>query len=207
MKGKISFWDDEKGYGFIEPVGGGKRVFIHAKGFVDRTRRPDINQIVSYSLATDKRGRPCAEKATRAGDIKPRKAGSPKGSFSITAAVIFLAFVGAAVITSKTTPVIFAVYLISSGTTFVVYAWDKAAARKGAWRIQESTLHVLALLGGWPGALIAQQKLRHKSKKRSFRFVFWLTVGLNCGALAWAMSPGGLSALRYLLAGLPQLIG
>jgi len=121
-------------------------------------------------------------------------------------ATIFLSAVAVVVMLSKVSPVIFAIYLIASMITFVVYASDKVAARKGTWRTQESTLHVLALLGGWPGALIAQQKLRHKSKKGSFRVVFWITVVLNCGAFAWAISPGGSSTLRSLLAGLPGYV-
>jgi uncharacterized membrane protein YsdA (DUF1294 family) len=68
--------------------------------------------------------------------------------------------------------------------TFLVYAWDKSAARRGAWRVPESTLHVLALLGGWPGALLAQRVLRHKTRKQPFGAIFWVTVLANCLALA-----------------------
>ncbi|MEJ1377111.1 MAG: DUF1294 domain-containing protein, partial [Candidatus Sedimenticola sp. (ex Thyasira tokunagai)] len=55
--------------------------------------------------------------------------------------------------------------------------------------------------GGWPGALIAQQKLRHKSKKQPFRVVYWFTVAANCGALVWLLSPGGALTIRSLLSG------
>lgn len=75
-------------------------------------------------------------------------------------------------------------YLAASLGTFVVYAVDKSAAQRGRWRTAESTLHVLALVGGWPGALIAQRVFRHKSRKPSFRAGFLLTVVLNC-ALLW----------------------
>ncbi|MEN9373154.1 MAG: hypothetical protein RIR79_706 [Pseudomonadota bacterium] len=68
--------------------------------------------------------------------------------------------------------------LVMSMVTFIVYAVDKNAARRNAYRVSEKTLHVLALLGGWPGALLAQQMLRHKSVKPQFRLLFWLTV---CG--------------------------
>jgi len=70
-------------------------------------------------------------------------------------------------------------YLVMSGITFTLYALDKAAARKGQWRTAERTLHLFALVGGWPGAVMAQQWLRHKSLKRPFRQLFWLTVVLN----------------------------
>lgn len=70
--------------------------------------------------------------------------------------------------------------------SYAVYAADKQAARQGRRRVPERTLHLLALLGGWPGALLAQQRLRHKSRKAAFRAVFWLTVLLN-GALLWGL--------------------
>jgi uncharacterized membrane protein YsdA (DUF1294 family)/cold shock CspA family protein len=68
--------------------------------------------------------------------------------------------------------------------TFVVYAIDKSAARAGSWRTAENQLHLLSLLGGWPGAWLAQQGLRHKSSKRSFQVTYWGTVVLHCAALA-----------------------
>ena len=65
-----------------------------------------------------------------------------------------------------------------------MYAHDKSAARAGAWRVSENQLHLLSLLGGWPAAWWAQQNLRHKTSKASFRTVYWLTIVLHCGALA-----------------------
>lgn len=69
--------------------------------------------------------------------------------------------------------------------TIALYARDKRAAARGAWRTPESTLHLLALLDGWPGALVAQQWFRHKSRKASFQLAFWATVALNLCALWW----------------------
>ena len=80
-------------------------------------------------------------------------------------------------------------YLAASAAAFAAYGADKSAARRGGWRTPESTLHLLALVGGWPGALIAQSVFRHKSRKRSFRIVFLLTVVVNCAALLWLMLP------------------
>jgi len=71
------------------------------------------------------------------------------------------------------------VYWVMSLVTFVVYAMDKSAARNRQARTAENTLHGLALLGGWPGAILAQEKLRHKSSKKKFRLVFWVTVLSN----------------------------
>jgi uncharacterized membrane protein YsdA (DUF1294 family)/cold shock CspA family protein len=73
--------------------------------------------------------------------------------------------------------------------TFFAYWHDKHAARRGAWRTSEQTLHVFALLGGWPGAWLAHRVLRHKSRKTSFRAVYRATVALHCAAVVgWAVT-------------------
>ncbi|MES2261171.1 MAG: DUF1294 domain-containing protein [Pseudomonadota bacterium] len=80
------------------------------------------------------------------------------------------------------------VYAGASVACFIVYAIDKSAAKAGRWRTPESTLLILGLLCGWPGAILAQQLLRHKSSKTAFLILFWATVAINLaafGALAW----------------------
>jgi uncharacterized membrane protein YsdA (DUF1294 family) len=76
-----------------------------------------------------------------------------------------------------------ALYLGASALAYLLYGIDKSAARRGARRTPESTLLVIGLLGGWPGALVAQNRLRHKNKKATFLFAFWITVILNGAAL------------------------
>jgi uncharacterized membrane protein YsdA (DUF1294 family) len=78
--------------------------------------------------------------------------------------------------------VIILLYSLLSIITFAVYGLDKLAARRGDKRVSERTLHLLALCGGWPGALAGQQLFHHKRRNRSFQVDFWLTVLLN-GAL------------------------
>ncbi len=76
--------------------------------------------------------------------------------------------------------------------TFFVYWLDKYAAQQGEWRINEGSLHLLGLAGGWPGAWFAQQVLRHKSVKKAFRDTYWNTVVLHCAALGgwlWWLAP------------------
>lgn len=95
---------------------------------------------------------------------------------------------------SSVNMIIGAVHAAASVSAFALYGVDKRAAREGSWRVPESTLHVLGLLGGWPGALMAQRVFRHKTRKRSFRRVFWLTVVLDCLALAaWFTVSGPLT--------------
>jgi uncharacterized membrane protein YsdA (DUF1294 family) len=83
----------------------------------------------------------------------------------------------------------------------MLYALDKSAAPRGGWRIAEKHLHLLDLLGGWPGGLLAQAKLRHKSSKTSFQVVFWLTVLVNIAVMAWMFHNGQLGQLQTHLWG------
>jgi len=66
--------------------------------------------------------------------------------------------------------------MVISALTYWVYARDKLRAENGEWRVPEARLHLLDLLGGWPGGFLAQRRLRHKCSKGSFQFVFWMIV-------------------------------
>ena len=78
-----------------------------------------------------------------------------------------------------------ALYAALSLLCFAAYSLDKAAARSGARRTRESTLLLMGLAGGWPGAVLAQQWLRHKNAKAAFQWRFWTTVCANAGLCAW----------------------
>lgn len=82
---------------------------------------------------------------------------------------------------------VFAFYGCLSLITFCVYGMDKSAAKRGKQRVPESTLHLLSLLGGWFGALLGLKVFRHKTKKRRFLVVFWLTVVANIAVTGYAM--------------------
>lgn len=83
---------------------------------------------------------------------------------------------------------LFFAYALLNITTFLAYALDKHKAKRGKWRIKESTLHLFSLLGGWSGAAIAQKLFRHKSIKVSFRRAYWLTVVINLSVLLWGFN-------------------
>jgi uncharacterized membrane protein YsdA (DUF1294 family) len=95
----------------------------------------------------------------------------------------FLAVLTAAVGLGQLPPWLALIYGSLSLITFIIYGWDKRSARYAARRIPEVLLHLLALLGGWPGAWLGQVWWRHKSRKPAFRWRFWLTVLLNLGLL------------------------
>ena len=72
--------------------------------------------------------------------------------------------------------------------TFAVYAFDKRRAVKQGERTPEAMLHLLELLGGWPGAFLGQRLLRHKSVKVTYQIVFWFIVaGYQTVAVDWLM--------------------
>ena len=105
----------------------------------------------------------------------------------------------AGLVYGKHTPLLVYGFLALNFATFIAYGLDKSAARRGAWRISESTLLLLGLAGGWPGALIAQQVFRHKSSKTSFRVLLWITILLNCGVLVWLHTEGGNQFVQRIL--------
>jgi len=80
-------------------------------------------------------------------------------------------------------------YGVMSAITFVAYVIDKSAARRG--RIAEASLHLLALLGGWPGALIAITVVRHKRRKVSFVLVVWLVAASHVAGWIWWTTRSG----------------
>jgi uncharacterized membrane protein YsdA (DUF1294 family)/cold shock CspA family protein len=198
--GKITHWNEQKAYGFITPSSGANQVFVHIRAFKNRHLPPELNQVVLYSLSTDKQGRPCAVKVTRAIEIPSRNPKPITKLFLTLFAIGFIAVVAWSVSAYNIPIQILYLYLAASAFTFLVYAKDKRAARAYRWRTKESTLHTLALVGGWPGALIAQQVLRHKSRKNAFQFMFWMTVVLNCVAFGWLFTAQGAEMLRVLVA-------
>ncbi|QDZ91804.2 DUF1294 domain-containing protein [Shewanella decolorationis] len=121
---------------------------------------------------------------------KPRAARSRQSSMPLLLALFFLAMLIGAACWHMLPIAIVGLYLLLSLCTFTAYAFDKSAARKGRWRTKESTLHLMSLLGGWPGALFAQHLLRHKSVKAAFRQLFWLTVVTNLALLGYGIHTG-----------------
>jgi uncharacterized membrane protein YsdA (DUF1294 family) len=84
------------------------------------------------------------------------------------------------------TAIYLGIVLVMSLACFVAYGWDKWSAANGSRRVPEQTLHILSLLGGWPGALLGQRHFRHKTKKLSFLIVFWCVVVLHVAMVGTA---------------------
>ncbi len=197
-QGRITKWNDDKGFGFITPNGGGEPVFVHISSFSGRQYRPSGNEIVTYQLQPDGKGRLQAKAVSLVGQRRAPSGAPGRSNIPPVFAFGFLTAIAGAVAMDRLPVMILLVYLGLSALAFIVYALDKSAAQENRWRTSESTLHLLALFGGWPGALAAQRLLRHKSVKASFQIVFWVTVAINCAALAWLGGDAGAQVLRAL---------
>ena len=112
-------------------------------------------------------------------------------SSSIQIAITYLVLVAVSALFVESSKALLAWYLVIGVVTFFVYAKDKRAAINGNWRVPEKTLHILSVAGGWLGALIAQDKLRHKTQKQPFRAIYWVTVAMNVAAFVWTLTPSG----------------
>jgi uncharacterized membrane protein YsdA (DUF1294 family)/cold shock CspA family protein len=194
--GKIVRWNEDRGFGFIAAEDGGKDVFLHISALKDRRRKPEQNESVTYELGHDTQGRP---KALEVAFVH----NSPV-SFGLNGAFLllsggFLLFVALAALAGRLPFAVAGVYFAASIVAYVAFAKDKSAAEAGRWRISEAKLHLFSLIGGWPGALVAQRILRHKSSKTSFQVAYWVQVVLNCGFLAWCFTPSGSKLVHSLL--------
>ncbi len=205
LRGQLRSWDDQKGFGFIRPERGDGDVFAHISA-MRGVRRPVQGDRVLYLSEADATGRLRAthirldaplsldeptirqKPARSVTKTVPRmKAGAPVrynvplqqpllkalGLF-LLCLLPALGSLRLAAEQGSNWPLL--AYPLASLLAFPLYWRDKRNALRGGWRTPESRLHLVELLGGWPGALIAQQWLRHKTRKWSFQLVFWLIV-------------------------------
>lgn len=195
LKGKLIKWNKDKAFGFIKPNGGGDNVFIHKTALSNQNRKPQVNDIITFSILKDQQGRYSADAATFYGEKLKKHQTKKVNKFSLYLSITFLSFVSTFFYLGYFSQKLVLIYFVISVITFLAYAFDKFKAKRGAWRTHEKTLHIFSLLGGWPGAAIAQQLLRHKSQKRTFLIGFWYSVITNLLVLFWLVSPGGLDSL------------
>lgn len=57
MKGKISDWKDDKGFGFIRSPEQSDKIFFHISDIKTKERRPKIDDLVEFELAQDSQKR------------------------------------------------------------------------------------------------------------------------------------------------------
>ena len=189
--GTLKTWNDERGFGFVVPSEGGQEVFVHIKAFPPGTGRPMVGQVLTFEVGTGSDGK----KKARAVQYSIRAKSSPRprvefqARWTLARKLAIPLFVGIYALVvwrwGFSLPVLQSYFGLSL-VAFFLYAVDKSAAKSGRRRTSEKTLHLFSLAGGWPGALVAQQLLRHKTSKQSFIYAFWFTVLVNVGAfVAW----------------------
>jgi uncharacterized membrane protein YsdA (DUF1294 family)/cold shock CspA family protein len=192
--GKLKSWNDERGFGFIEPLQGGQEIFVHIKSFPAGTGRPAVGLSLSFEVELGPQGKKRAKavqfaRVSRQTSSPRQESPAPWTLLRLLVLPGFLVLYAFVAQRWSVSPWVAAVYLLASLVAFFAYAADKSAARHGRWRTPESTLHAFSLACGWPGALLAQQLLRHKSSKSSFVAGYWATVFVNVVGFVAVHSP------------------
>lgn len=215
-EGSLIQWNDERGFGWIRAQGEDEKIFVHISAFVPRPpadQRPQIGQRLEFSIGMDKGKKRAEQVSWRAASApavqnKPRTAQSQgqrrngqgtassggwhaSSRLSYSVVLVWLLLMLAYTLIWGSPKWMWPGYALMSVLTFALYNQDKWAAKHGHWRIAEKTLQTMALLGGWPGAVLGQQWLRHKSSKTEFQLQFWFWVLLHMAVMLWVLSPWG----------------
>ncbi|MBJ9901423.1 DUF1294 domain-containing protein [Acinetobacter bereziniae] len=202
-QGRLVEWFDDKGYGFIQPNDGLKeRVFLHIKDFAQKGPRPIVGCALEYVVQLDGQGRYKAKqvtylKATQTVHAKTNRTSqntlnAQKASSLQPMQIICIVYIVVLAILSISgllNGMILLFVSIINVMTYWFYSQDKEAAQMNQRRVPENTLHILAFLGGWPAAWLAQQRLRHKTQKQPFRNIYFCTIVFNILLILWLISP------------------
>ena len=203
-QGTLVRWEKDRGFGFIRCPEISADVFVHLRDFQDRGTTPQVGMRLDFdeihlggkgprAVAVRAAGAPQQRPQGRVKQQQRRPAPSSSASSSPSSSlpmalllVGYAALLGYGVWTGRIPPIALGVLLLLSLSALFIYGVDKSAAQAGRWRTAESTLHLLSLAGGWPGAWIAQRLFRHKVSKKSFMAVYWATVLAHVAAVgAW----------------------
>lgn len=203
FEGTLKNWNDDRGFGFIEPTKGGQELFVHIKAFPTAIGRPEVGAKVTFEVEPATDGKKRAVRVQLAQAAKPvarkttRNGGTSKGweTSSLVALAIFAVSYITMTLLWQLPLLVGAAYLGMSTLCAGFYWHDKVSARLGEWRTSEEALLLMGVFCGWPGAIVAQQLLRHKTTKPSFRTMHWFTIVLNLGILYLIGTP----LLRLLL--------
>jgi uncharacterized membrane protein YsdA (DUF1294 family)/cold shock CspA family protein len=205
-QGTIIRWEAARGFGFVRSPAASADVFFHLRdlrgGMQPREgmevsfeeiqvggKGPRAMAVEAISVTPGRASssaQPQSRARSRAEDTPPRRPRSQRqtttstGGRGLEAMLFVMAAYGglllwavwASLLPWWIVPASFVLNLL----TFWMYWVDKHAAQTSQWRTPENTLQFLALAGGWPGAWLAQQVLRHKSSKQSFQDDYWLMV-------------------------------
>lgn len=205
LTGKVVHWRDDKGFGFVLPDNlapdpENRQLFFHIRDFTDSKIRPAEGCRLQFTLAKDKQHRPIATQLkVIAAPAKATPLADPDlididytQDVALYFRCAFLVLVVIALLFGTLPYVLPILYIEASLFTYWLYRADKAAAiaRQGQ-RLPEQSLQLFSLIGGWPGALLAQKKLSHKQRKFLFQREFLLVIIGNGILLLWLLSQHG----------------
>lgn len=199
-QGRLVEWFDEKGYGFIQPNDESKgRVFLHIKDFARPGPRPIQGCALEYIVQLDGQGRYKAKQVTylKAAQTKKNKYAQKNNKNQVKqkmqpmqiAIISYILFLAVFVLAGLLSALMVLIVLLMNLITYGLYSHDKAAAQQGSQRVPENTLHLVSILGGWPSAWLAQQRLRHKTQKQPFKKIYFCTIAFNILIVFWLISP------------------
>jgi len=184
-RGRLVNWNDERGFGFLKPADGSPDVFVHVSAFVKEGRHIETGHEYEFDIEAGPDGK---RKARRVKAIVADKQGPSLLEAVLQRGPRFLvipAFVFIVVAVASVQPIPASwliVYGVASVACFAGYGLDKRAAHRKEWRVSETILLLVGLAGGWPGAIIGQEVFRHKTQKKTFRTLFWMSVAINMAA-------------------------
>lgn len=187
MQGEIVQFDPAKGFGFVKVAGQKDDIFIHQSD-VDNGVRLQTGMRVEFDVRTTPKG-PRAANIKASGVAAPtqparRSSANPYMLYTIVAVAI-VAVIGGALFLLFGWYWLLDYLIAINIAAFVLYGYDKNAAQNSRLRVPERVLHGVELFGGTPGAFIAQRVFHHKTRKVSYRIVFWLIFAIQAAAVIW----------------------
>ncbi|MEK7951428.1 DUF1294 domain-containing protein [Luteolibacter soli] len=171
-KGRLAQWEDARGFGWVQAEG--LRIFAHIRDFERGQPRPVAGDEVTFTTGVDVQGRACAKRVRLV---------RTTGRIGVGAWLLLAALLVLPLFSTEYLPLpkweVPTVMAVASAVAWICYRSDKRRAESRQWRIKEARLHLIELLGGWPGAFLAQRRFRHKTRKVSFQFIFISIVILH----------------------------
>jgi uncharacterized membrane protein YsdA (DUF1294 family)/cold shock CspA family protein len=205
LYGTVCYWRDDKGFGFVS-TDSAERLFFHIRDFTaPPSKRPQQGDRLSFTLGFDKQQRSCAL-AIQLEDpapivAKPAKTNGPD-FYQIQQQAwcfryLFFVLLLLSLLAGSFVFTVPLFYLEASLFTYWLYQIDKKMASNGQRsRLPEESLQMFSLIGGWPGALVAQKRLHHKVHKAPFQREFRFVIYGNSCFLLWLLSEPGTEFLH-----------
>lgn len=170
VDGVVATWVEERGFGWVDH--NGTRFYAHIRAF-RKGRVPAKGDEVSFEPCKDPLDRLFASNLILK---KPHEGPGVWACLQVAVLLVLPLMAGFRLPGPAWIPALW-VFVVSS-VAWRTYRSDKKAAQAGAWRVSETMLHSLEILGGWPGAFLAQRRYLHKTRKMSYQGIFQSIVFL-----------------------------